>query len=550
MNFKEEGVVKSVAVFMCFILVVAIMGWTMPLVVGQDADADVKQLSDEGLDKITDFFKGGKSLPNIVMVIKDGEINAYYGGDSSVSMNIQMPISLGKINLEDLADELGAVNGIDVKDGIVTVKIGSEIRSFSLNRDDIPSDLESIQINDKGEVLYVMKGDNPGVVSVNQPGVTLVTNDDGKTVLKGALADKEKDIIVGLGENGEINVDDTGISYKGKGTTLKVGDNFFQASEGKKGSVNFAGGDGNTNFAITDSIVENNKNRFEGTVFIGDAEKAKKVEGFDKRYLNFDTNGQLTGDLSGLDKNKKESVKFRPKEKDVKMMGENIGVVEGGTLNAPKGEQITFNKNEKGDGTGEITSNVMAHTGSFSGTSISNAARNTNVGTPNEPNLPTTPPTGGTNDSGTTPITPPPVTPPPISPPGFGGPGGPGGGSNWLMWALIIGGAVLAAMFLLGGKKDKGGEKQNDGIDDGGEPYMGKDNDTDVTKEIRSKEGQDDKTIIYSPTPKVGGCTYDAEGYKNCPDDDCSKCGIGTRPLIQGVDDNEDDGTGKGDGDL
>lgn len=519
MDFEEESVVKSVALFMSFILVVAIMGWTMPLVVAQEE----KLPEIECFSCIQKILNGEKDTFDwkIDIVDKDNLV-VEYGGEK------------GTTTLDKLRGGLG---GNDV----ITFGEGDDERSISLK--DLPDGLESIEVKD-GKVTYTMKGDKPGKVNVGQKGVTLIKNAKGEAVLKGTLADKNEGVVVSLGENGEINVDDAGISYKGTGTSLTVDKNIFEAVGDKAGSVKFVEGNP-ANFVVKSSKVNNDEYGLsvgEGGVYMGDPAKIPKdmkVKG-KERYLSL-AGSELNGNLNGLDKSAGEELIFTNKG-DKKM----VEKITGTNVDIPGTKEATFFKSDKGE--------VDVKVDKASGATAPNAAgTGTSTGTPsNGPDLPTTPGTGGVNGSDTTPPIDPPVDDDPTDDYDPNGDGG--GGSNWLMWALIIGAVALAAMLLLGGKDDKGDEKPNDGIDDGGEPYMGKDNDTDVTKEIRSKDGQDNKTIIYSPTPKAGGCTYDAEGYKNCPDNDCSQCGVGTRPLIQGGDDDGDEGdgdgeTGDGDGD-
>jgi hypothetical protein len=530
MNTEEEGLVRYVALFMSFILVVAIVGWVVPIAGAAEGEED-KVLTDAELKALVDgFFDNGKMTQSISFVFTNKGIEV-----AAIPLNSRT-ISVPAGTVKDI-DALRAAFGDKVDgDGLLTIDYGNGKRTISLNKDEIPSNLESIKVGVHGDkVTYQMK-DDKGSVVISQEGVVLVANKAvssggpaellSSQLIKGyKVGEEEIPLSVTMGEGGEIKIpgeDGKGVSY-GKGASLTLtGETAidlttFESVSDESGNIEFVGS--KSDFVVRNSVVNGPDFGLKvagAGVYFGDKDNVpdNMNEKEKEKYLTLEGD-KLSGNLAGIGE---EKVFFKNKGKKPLQID---GLTEVSDQTIPVGEEATIYKKD-----GKVQVDVKPDSGATTTPTSTNGK---------EPELPTTrtpPPGVGTppNPNGTT--TPP--TPHPIPP---RGPEGPDGGSNWLLWAAIIGGAILAAMLLFGGGDEKKDTEDNNETDDGGEPYMGED-DEPVPKEIRSGEGQDNKTFSYNPSTKSGGsCDVNSSGYFNCPGDDCSRCtSVNSGPLTQGLD--------------
>jgi len=583
---------KFVALFMSFILVVAIIGWVTPI---------VEALVVEGTGtKIFDLFNGGdfvnnaefnKELVNIFnsvdigsSSIKHGDIYFYELFEKSKEEGKQQELLdylannkdkvFGQkddddVNGKNLLDAYisagmgGAVDGeasvfrdIDLGDfdsvtfdkdkDKITVKKGDVERVVSLK--DVPDNVRKVELvrgpqvpDFWGEetpysVVYSM-GDDEGTIVVNNADTTLASHKDGKTVLRGVVG---PDVTINLEKDGYIWIDDDKeVSYRGANTEVALGAKHFKAVDGKDGSVEFVNdGEGviikNSRF----DYVEGADNKVgEYTLVVGEDEDGKGIffgdgeipKGMEKRSLNFKDN-ELSGNLEEL--GDEEEITFKKEGPEDVTIGESILGDQKIDVLDKDNPQVTFKKIK-----GKVEAEV--------GTGTLTTATATSNG--DEPNLPTagTPGVGdnetknGTKKNQTRPPVNPP-TPPSIVPPK---------GINWGLIGLIVAGiiGVMIVMSMFGGEENETAE--DTGIDDGGAMYMGPDNET-VSKEIRSSEGRDNKSLLYNPSERAGSsCDANSSGYYNCPDDDCSRCtsiNPGNGPIIQDADEEEDTSSGSG----
>ena len=553
MSFEEENLVKSVALSMCFILVVAIMGWTMPLVVAEDKVSPCplgcgskEVICPPGctfpateLTKLANALKGGTAKNFKIEVDEKGGIKMSNGEKATAVTGVVSVEALKKAGL------------IDAETGLTTikVKVGNEMVERQIQLTEFPEGLKTIEIGDKGAVTYTMKGAS-GTLVVDRKGVYMSVVEKKYPILKGVKS--SVDVHIEFSDDGEVKVDENGVSYKGKNMGLSVEGKRFRALDDKEGNVKFVGG---KDVIIKNTAIDNQKvpplrdgQDGEYKLIIGENKDGKGIflgtgnvpEDFKGRSLNFEK-GKISGDLTGLGDS--EDVTFINYD-----LGRSISIDKAmlkGTekdTKIPEGQKAVLNKE---DGKGVKSENVNAHVSAFS-----ESETGTRTGTPDRPDLPISPTdqdgkTDGTkddtkddekDDDGD----------------GDGGGGGGGGGdeggsSKWLMWLLIAGGvaaAIIAAMLLMGGDDDDSAEEDDDDVDDGGEDYMGNDNETDITDEVQEDERT--PTVTYNPTLKEKGCTYDEDGYHDCPidsgagEEDCSQCDLGSKPLVQSVDDGED----------
>jgi hypothetical protein len=536
---KRVGVEwKFLSLTVCSILIIAIMGWVMPLVASEEAAAEIPILAPsaygETRQEILDFFAEAKDGQKLMI---------YKSDDGKYSIERHEAVTGRGTGTENFGvvesvDDLKELFGDNVDENGV-LNLEREGKKFSVNLDSIPEDVNYIKITSAEEgngasVVYSMK--EPGsFIEVSGEGVTLV-EEDGKIKLAGY--NDNLDIILEPGEDSQIWVpgrDGKGISYIGDAkVTVGDGKTVFQSTEG--GNVEFVG-NSSDNFIVRNSNVigegyelDVGANDDGLGIYIGDLDKIPEdqKEKLAGRSIQL-KDGVLSGNLEGLKKGEGEEAGeeliFRNKgEEAIKVDSSLTDTI----TEVPAGEDVKLSWKKDKDGKEMIGAEV----GTFSGATSSGDDK-TDTPTGNEPDLPVGPgdPTSGTppNSSG---VTPPGTTPPGTTPPPGGGGGDSGGKPKWLLWAAIIGGIALAAMLLMGGKKEEKKEPANQsGIDDGGENYMGRDNGT-TTSELRSREGRDNKSAVYNPTGQVNGtaqCVCDETGCRNCPDDDCFSCSGATQ---------------------
>ena len=530
MNREEKSFVKSVALFMSFILVVAIIGWVTPIVEAGEPEALKKLLEEiKGMDKAQSKYQYEFKIADDGTV----EVLKKLREDRSKTMT-----SVGTVSdLSTLKEGLGVGDS-----NLLTVDYGDDKKQVvSLDKDSLKG-VESIFVS-SGRVTYGLK--EGGEVAIESSGTYLVNKVvkvDGKDVdkkfLKGyKIGGKDVTVELKVGEKSIVKVEKNGFSYAGKGAQISVGETKFE-NIGLSGSLEFVN-DKVDSFVVKNTKVESKeytlvaseKKEADGStlgVYIGSEDPPLELKG---RSLKLEDN-KLSGDLNGL--GDKEEVVFRKNVKEDVTVDESIlGDQEIKVLNSEKPE-VTFKKDEKGNVQGYIKP------GSSSTSTIVDSDGNDG---PDIPATPVQPPGAGTPTTPKTPTDP----LPPVGPPGPVGPG-----SSMLKW-LLIGGAVLVGALLLMGlmKKDKGSAKATDGVDDGGKPYMGQDNES-VPKEITAPD-DDNKGFLYNPSERPGGsCDLNSSGYFNCPDDDCTRCVSVNinKPMIQGDDGavNEEGGTAVGNG--
>jgi len=523
---------RFIAIFCTYILIAATIIWSAN--VSAADEPEIKPFGEEEWKKLKEVLGDAEKLEKNFKIKVDGKGNVVF---------VDGDLKDKQTTLDDLVKNIPGV-----KDGLLTVKTTNTNtpREMVIPLKDLPSDVQGIEVKG-GNVVYTQKaGDGTATVTIDADGAYLKKGSDGKTVVEGYKTHdgKEKKIVIsGLGKGGDVRIKMhypdivasngqtpkkvSQIFYKGKGTVVSVDGLDLEAISGQEGSF---------------MMLDEGKGAVVGKTTIRDTNKKVNIavddfnvyyggkggEGKDLYFEGETLKGDVTK-ISGLnlsnegDKEVKTEIKAKNGGEDGKegtysvaigkKGSEKVGIkVEDGKILATKeGVQGTTTTSDNGDRP------TLPEGGSVSGQGSGGSGNNIS-----------------NNGSGT-----PPVTPPggPGGGPGGGGEGG-GGLGSWLKWALIIGAGILALMLLLGKKKDKGGEENSGGVDDGGEKYMGKDNTTNVFGNVT--DGRDgNKTTHYNPSEPLNQdrfCECNASGCFNCPGDNCFACSSNsTAPVVQSV---------------
>ncbi len=516
-NFK-----KVIAVYFIYLMICAVFVWSMNLgVVSAQEECkkdDSNKIEEIVIEGVSSHVASGNcaalgfisSLEGVDSVNVKLERRSHNGRDILILSGKGNAGEMRPYGITFKALSEGMVSGkssfpngftLDEKNNVLTFTLGNGKKlSVPVDWSKIPDDVKSMEIDkEKGTVTYVKEND--AKVVVGQEGVFLAKdeNDPKKTVLKGfkVNADKEtkSNIELDLRNGGDVRVLENGrIFYKGEATlTFKEGP-VLQAEKDKGAIIEFKGNDANKDFIVTNSKVKSSDGSYEFIagekgLFFGEESNAPKE--FKKKHLSFDkTNNKLTGNLQSIIDDGSEVVFTNLGENKIEIDSKisNLVSKDGkevkGSYKLSKNNKVTFKKGT-GDHGGKVVMYVDPNAGSsFTSTSPTTPANEgvSNIPDERRPGLPDVSTVTGEPRPGQPPGTDgvPPVDGdpgtdgvPPVAPPEEGGANARTGGGlgNFLMWGLLIGGGILAAM-LLSSNKDDEGSKNSEPISKDGDKNL------------------------------------------------------------------------------